>query len=196
MRRILVQTLFGLALLMAGPSAFSQPLSFGTVDGPQIAVLNQERLFSETRFGQRIQAELEAASAELSRQNRELEAALLQEERDLTEQRGTMSAEEFQPLAEEFDARVEDIRQTQADRLRRLNAQADGVEQLFIEMTTPIMRDLLAERGVTAVLDSRAVIYVIEGADITDAAIARIDRDLGDGGDAPILEQIGGPGTP
>lgn len=176
-------------LALSGP-VFAQPLSIGRVEGPPIVILNQERLFSESLFGQRVQAELEAASAALSRQNRELEAALLEEEQSLTAQRATMSAEDFRPLAEEFDTRVEEIRAVQAERLRRLTAQADGAEQLFIQLTTPILRDLLTEIGAAAVLDSRVVIYVGEGGDVTDLALRRVNTDLGDGGEEPILDRI------
>ena len=84
-------------LALSGP-VFAQPLSLGRVDGPPIVILNQERLFSESLFGQRVQAELEEASSALSRQNRELEAALLEEEQSLTEQRTTMTAEEFRAM--------------------------------------------------------------------------------------------------
>lgn len=190
MRRAVSFALIGLALLIGASSAFAQPLSFGRVDGPAIVVLNQERLFADSLFGQRVQAEIEAASEELSRQNRELEAALLEEELALTEQRATMSEEEFRPLAEAFDARVEGIREAQAQLLRRLSAQADAAQQLFVELTTPILRGLLRDIGASAVLDSRAVLYVADGGDVTEQALARIDAELGDGGEEPILDRL------
>jgi len=194
MRLPLTIVAFGLALIIGASSAFAQPLSFGRVDGPAVVILNQERLFAESLFGQRVQRELEAASSELSRQNRDLEAALLEEEQSLTAQRATMSEEEFRPLAEEFDTRVEEIRAVQAERLRNLTALADGAQQLFIELTTPILRGLLRDIGATAVLDSRAVIYVVDGGDVTNVAMERINSELGDGGDTPLIDQLV-PGT-
>lgn len=179
-----------LALAMTGGGAGAQPLSFGTIDGPPVVVLNQDRLFSESLYGQRVQAELETASTDLAQENRDIEARLLEEEQQLTQQRSEMSAEEFQPLADAFDVRVEDIRTTQDERLRELNALADAAERRFVQLTTPILRDLLRDQGAAAVLDSRAVIYLAEGADITDRALARINRELGDGGEQPILDQL------
>ena len=195
MRRPLHSILIGLALLIGASSAFAQPLSFGRVDGPAIVILNQERLFAESLFGQRVQEEIEAASAELSRQNRELEAALLEEELALTQQRAILSEEEFRPLAEEFDTRVEGIRAAQSDVLRRLSAQADAAQQLFVELTTPILRGLLRDIGASAVLDSRAVLYVADGGDVTELALERIDTELGDGGEEPIIDRLI-PGAP
>ncbi len=187
--RPLVHVLVGVSLMAASPGG-SQPLSFGQVEGPAVVMLSQERLFSESLFGQRVQAEIEAATNALARENRQIEAALLEEEQQLTETRAGMSAEEFRPLGDEFDARVEAIRSEQNDRLRRLTSQADAARRFFVQMTTPILVNLLQERGAAAVLDSRAVIYSVDGIDITDLALERIDAELGDGGEGAILNLL------
>lgn len=189
MRAFVHGVLLGLTLLIAS-RGLAQPLSFGQIEGPPVVTLSQERLFSESLFGQRVQAEIEAATNALAAENREIEAALLEEEQQLTQTRAGMSAEEFRPLGDEFDARVEAIRAEQNARLRRLTAQADAARRFFIQATTPILVALLRERGAAAVLDSRAVIYSVDGIDITDIALERIDAELGDGGEAPIMEQL------
>ncbi len=170
--------------------AFAQPLSLGRVEGPPIAVLDQERLFNQSQFGLRLQAELETASAELARQNREIEQSLAEEELALTEQRNVMPSADFAPLAEEFDLRVTALRDEQAARLREINLVADSAPGVFIELTTPIIQQILAERGAAAVLDARAVIYAADGADITSLALEQIDSVLGDGGDLPLFERL------
>jgi len=187
--RALAHAVLGLALLSVSPG-LAQPLSFGQIEGPPVVMLSQERLFSDSLFGQRVQAEIEAASNTLALENREIEAALLEEELQLTETRAGMSAEEFRPIGDEFDARVEAIRTEQNDRLRLLTAQADAARRFFVQATTPVLVALLRERGAAAVLDSRAVIYSVDGIDITDLALARIDAELGDGGEGSILEQL------
>ncbi len=186
--RIIATLCLGFAV--TGGAAQAQPFSLGVIDGPPVVVLNQERLFSGSLWGQRVQSELESASSDLVQQNRAIEAQLLDEEQQLTQQRSEMTAEEFQPLADAFDARVEEIRATQDERLRELNALADAAQRRFLQLTTPVLRDLLSERGAAAVLDSRAVIYLADGADITDAALARIDQAIGEGGEEPILDQL------
>ena len=75
--------------------------------------------------------------------------------------------------------------------MRRLTVQADAARRFFVQATTPILVDLLRERGAAAVLDSRAVIYSVDGIDITDLALERIDSELGDGGEGAILDRIG-----
>ena len=192
--RLLAHALLGVGLLATSP-LLSQPLSFGQIEGPAVVMLNQERLFSESLFGQRLQAEIDAATSALARENRQIEAALLEEELQLTAQRAEMTAEEFRPLGDEFDTRVEAIRAEQSERLRRLTAQADAARRFFIQTTTPILVALLRERGAAAVLDSRAVIYSVDGIDITDLALQRIDSELGDGGEGQLLDRLG-PGAP
>jgi Skp family chaperone for outer membrane proteins len=193
--RPLVYVLVGISLMASSPG-LAQPLSFGQIEGPAVVTLSQERLFTESLFGQRVQAEIEAASTALARENREIEAALLEEELQLTAQRAEMTAEEFRPLGDEFDTRVEAIRSEQGARLLRLNAQAEAARRFFIQTTTPILVALLQERGAAAVLDSRAVIYSVDGIDITDLALERIDAELGDGGEGPIFDQLGTPAEP
>ncbi|MBF9060740.1 OmpH family outer membrane protein [Rhodobacterales bacterium HKCCSP123] len=156
-----------------------------------IVVLNQERLLSQSLYGQRIQREVETAGAALSAENRRIEAQLTEEELRLTEQRATMSAEAFRPLAEEFDTRVEGIRAAQEAKSRALQSQAEAAQALFFEQVFPVLIVLMRERGAAVMMDNRAVLLSVEGADITDAAIALIDAEIGDGPDEPIIDLDG-----
>ncbi len=185
-----IAKLLCLCAAIGASAACAQPLSIGRVDGPPIAILDQERLFTESEFGLRLQRELEQASNALAAENRELEAALLAEEQELTDLRATMDPAAFQEVAAEFDQRVEEIRSAQEARLRDINAVADEAQLVFLQLTTPVLEQVLIDRGAAAVLDSRAVIYAIEGTDITEAALDRINTVLGDGGDIPIFDRL------
>ena len=159
--------------------------------GFPIAVLNQERLLSQSLYGQRIQREVEAAGLALSQENRRIETRLTEEELRLTEQRATMSAEDFRPLAEDFDTRVEGIRAAQEAKSRALQAQAEAAQAQFFEQAFPVLIGLLRERGAAVLMDNRAVLLSVEGADITDEAIALVDAEIGAGGDAPLIDLDG-----
>jgi Skp family chaperone for outer membrane proteins len=156
-----------------------------------IVVLDQERLLSQSRYGQRIQREVEEAGAALSAENRRIEAQLVEEELALTEQRATMSAEEFRPLAEEFDIRVEGIRAAQEAKSRALQSQAEAAQARFFEEVFPILIGLLRERGASVLMDNRAVLLSAEGADITEAAVALVDAELGEGPEGPLIDLEG-----
>jgi Skp family chaperone for outer membrane proteins len=159
--------------------------------GLPIAVLNQERLLSQSLYGQRIQREVEAAGTALAAENRRIESQLTEEELRLTEQRATMTAEAFRPLAEEFDTRVEGIRAAQEAKSRALQSQAEAAQSLFFEQVFPVLIGLMRERGAAVLMDNRAVLLSVEGADITDDAIALIDSEIGEGPAEPLIDLDG-----
>lgn len=156
-----------------------------------ILVLNQDRLLTQTEFGQRIQIELDATSQALAAENRQIEAQLTEEELELTERRPTMSPEDFRTLADEFDTRVVAIRAAQDAKTRDLQAQAEAAQQRFFEETLPILLEIVQARGAAVLLDSRTVLLSAGSVDITDAAIVAIDEALGQGGDAPLISLPG-----
>ncbi|AHM05004.1 Outer membrane protein H precursor [Roseibacterium elongatum DSM 19469] len=156
-----------------------------------IAILNQERLISQTLYGQRIQRELELASNALAAENRRIEGQLSEEELRLTELRDTLQAEEFRALADDFDSRVEGIRAAQDAKARDLQDQTEIAQARFFELTLPILLDLVRARGAAVLMDSRAVLLSADSVDITEAAITRIDAELGEGGARPLISLDG-----
>lgn len=154
-----------------------------------VLTLNQDRLYIASEFGQRVQAELEAASADLSGENRKIEAALVEEEQRLTDDRPTMTPAEFRKLADEFDERVTGIRRAQEQKANSIQRQADDERARFFELAFPVLLRLVEETGAVAILDNSAVIFSVRQIDITDAAIARVDAEVG----AAPLPQDSGP---
>ena len=154
---------------------------------PQVLTIDSERLFDETRFGARAEAEIEAEARALAAENREIEAALMAEERDLTDRRPGMEAEAFQALAEEFDAKVQRIRTEQDAKARALAQARDEAEQAFFNRIAGILGQIVRERGALVILERRDVFLSADAIDITDEAIQRINTALGDGedGEAP-----------
>ena len=150
---------------------------------PGIATLDQEALFLQSEFGQRVQRELEQDRDALAAENRRIEAELMEEERALTEKRGEIPPQEFADLAEAFDAKVQRIRERQDRKARRLQQSLDRARQRFLNEVGPVLTDLLRKRGAAILIDSNAVLISVEGIDLTDEAIAAIDARLGDGGE-------------
>jgi Skp family chaperone for outer membrane proteins len=187
----LVLVLLGGAMPVAAQSAPAEPAS-------AVLVLNQERLLSQSLYGQRIQREVEAAGAALTSENRRIEAQLTEEELALTERRALMSPEEFRPIAAEFDARVNGIRAAQEAKARALQQQAEAAQQAFFETVFPILIDILRARGGSVLMDSRVVLLSADGVDITDEALSLIDARLGEGGTEPLIDLDGtaGDGEP
>ena len=176
----------------AAPAATAEPAGVVVPQSP-ILMLDRNRLLAETMFGKAVEQQFEADSRALIAENLRLEKALEAEERELTDRRATLPAEEFQALAAEFDRKTEAIRTAQDAKSRAITTKREEERQKFLQAAIPVLGDLMREAGAVAIFDSGLVILSLRGADITDEAIARIDKVLGDGrtGQAPPGDTTG-----
>lgn len=148
---------------------------------PQVLALDQDRLFEETLYGQRIRLQVDMISTELAELNRKVSAELAAEEQALTERRATMPQTEFRALASAFDEKVTRLREEQDSRILDLQRRRDLERRGFTARVAPILLEIVQTSGAVAILDERAVILAADAIDVTDEAIARVDRLLGDG---------------
>lgn len=146
-----------------------------------VVTVDQERLFTDSAYGKALLAELEAASAVLAAENREIEARLVAEERALTDERPDLEPEAFREKAAAFDEKVVAIRAEQDEKARALVRRREAAQKSFYAEVLPILTEIVRERGAVAVLESRAVILSADQIDITAQAIARIDERLAPG---------------
>jgi len=169
-----------------------------------VLTLDQERLYEESAFGRRVAAEIDAASADLAAENRQIEAELLAEEQDLTDRRAAMDPEAFRALADAFDQKAVGFRRQQDAKARALQRRDEAERAVFFRAVTPILADLVTELGAVAILDERAILFAAPSIDVTDRAVARIDARIGAGEDlsppGPIvpenLPETGGDAAP
>ena len=148
---------------------------------PPVLVVNQDALFETSAFGRSAQARLEAASATLVAENRQIEAALEAEERDLTARRATLPVDEFHALADAFNVKVEGIRKAQDSKSRSITRSRDDDRQRFFQAAAPVLAEILRERGAVMVLDQSQVVLSLERIDITADAVKRLDALIGSG---------------
>ncbi len=163
--------------------AVAMPLGAQQLGVPQTDVLtiSSERLFADSAFGQRVFREIEAESTLLAEENERIVAQLSKEEKDLTEKRSDLSADEFRPLAEAFDEKVQSHRDGQRAKLDALARRGEEARGQFFEMAQPVLIELLREFGASIVIERSNVVLSTDASDITNAAIARIDAAIGDG---------------
>lgn len=148
---------------------------------PPVLVVNQNALFEQSAFGRGAQERLEAASATLVSENREIEAALEAEELSLTERRANLPPTEFRALAEAFNVKVEGIRKAQDAKARSISRARDEDRQQIFAAARPVLADILREQGAVVVLDQSQVVLSLDRIDITALAIQRLDAQLGSG---------------
>lgn len=170
---------FGVFLTLA--TGLAAPLQAQIVAAQQIYTLDQDRLFGRSAFGARVVQEIEERSAAIAAESRRIEAELRDEEQSLTDQRASLPAAEFRSLADAFDARVEALRESQAQKSFDLNTWTEAEQKRFFEAAFPILVTMAEELGALAIFDQRSVIIASDQVDLTDRAIARIDAELGDG---------------
>ena len=180
MRRVRAGLFLVLALALT-----AQPQGLAAQELPvlksPVVTLDQEKLFTDTRYGRALQAELDAQAAALVAENRKIDAALEAEETDLTNQRARLSPQVFRPLADAFDVKANDLRNAQDAKSRELSRLRDQQRRDFFSGVGPIIGDYMVERGAVAVLEKSSVIVSLGSVDITQEIVARIDQRLGDG---------------
>ncbi len=163
--------------------SFASAVSAQQLGVPQSGVLtiSSDRLFSESAYGQRIFREIEAESEDLGAENERIVAELSAEEKDLTEKRAELTPEEFRPLAEAFDDKVQTHRESQRAKLDALARRSEEARSTFARLAEPVLIDLLRETGASMIIERSSVFLSADASDITDAAIARINAAIGDG---------------
>lgn len=172
-----------LALLAGAAPVIAQ------TDTPQppasaILTIDQDRLYSESAWGKRASRHLADILASLAAENRDLEAKLVIEERELSDKRPTMDPEAFRKAADAFDARVVELRREQDAKSRAIGRIAEAERKAFYAAALPAMGEVLRERGAVVVLDSRAIFVSADSIDVTDEMIASIDAKIGAGENA------------
>jgi len=169
-----------LAMLAGGVGTPPRAQQLGVVQS-DVLVIDIERLLSETEYGQRLQAGIEAARDELIGRNDRVATELEAEEQALTEKRAITPPEEFREMADAFDTKVTQLRRESDQLSRDLERRRDLAPVQFMRVVQPVLADLLEEADAVALLDLRSVILSADVADVTDLAISRIDARIGTG---------------
>ncbi|MEM6941751.1 MAG: OmpH family outer membrane protein [Pseudomonadota bacterium] len=177
--------LFALALgtlIACQPVLAQSSLERGVIVSP-ILTIDSDRLFLESDFGQRVISQIEAQSAALAAENRQIEADLEAEERTLTERRAELDPEAFRELADAFDEKVQQTRSAQAAKGRALTAALDEEREVFLTAAAPVLERLMRDANASVILERRSVFVSAAAIEITDDAITLLNQNLGSGGE-------------
>jgi len=148
---------------------------------PPVLIVDSERLFVETLYGQRLSSELAAQATALQAENDRIVESLTLEERSLTVRRPEMDPQEFRAEAEAFDRKVQDVRRVRDAKNVELQVANAEARSRFEQRVQGIVANIMIERGAVLVLEQRNVVLSVRAANITDDAIVRIDAELGNG---------------
>ena len=165
------------ALLLAGSAGAQTPAD--PVQTP-VLIVDSDRLYQDSRYGQQIRAALDAQAAALKAENDRIVAALTEEERSLTTRRPTMSPDAFRQEAQEFDTKVQGIRRARDAKEVALQTARATAQKDFFAQVQAIVGQIMLERGAAVTFDQRSVFVALTAADVTGEAIARIDASFVD----------------
>ena len=172
-------------LIWAATSVFAQESSdLPRIVTSPILVIQSDRLFAESDFGQRVAKDRAAAEVALNGENRRVTIELEDEERALTEQRKTMPSEEFRAAADAFDDKAQAIREAQINKQREIAQFSEDERLRFFRALNPVMEQILAESNALIILERRTAFAVRDVLDVTERALFQANRIIGDGSDA------------
>jgi Skp family chaperone for outer membrane proteins len=153
----------------------------GPLPNTAVIIIDKERVLSDTKYGQRLNAEMRRMELAQIADNTRLSSELEQEEAHLTELRATLSSDEFRSLASEFDTKVQRISdEQQTKNQNRIDQRRQDQLQLFAA-TGPVFEQLMRDTGANVILELRFALIWNDAINMTDVAIQRIDAFLGDG---------------
>lgn len=140
-----------------------------------VASINREVLFSQSAYGLALLSIISEDKNQLVAENDRLLADLEREERELTELRKQITAEEFAPLAKAFDAKANQIRRSQREKLAAINKQLEAARFTFFRQAEAVIRDLMIERGIIYVLNEQAILMSTGEGNITTDVMQLLD---------------------
>lgn len=156
---------------------FGQGENLGLPKSP-VLVVHSDRLFTDSAYGRRVAADMEARSAVLMAENRRIEAELRAEELDLAKRRAVMDPDAFRSLAQAFDQKVQETRRTQEVKFVEITNAREAARQQFGDISLPVLERIMAESGAAVILEQSMVFLSADSVDVTDLALSRIDTIL------------------
>ncbi|TKW67043.1 MAG: OmpH family outer membrane protein [Paracoccus denitrificans] len=152
-----------------------------------VLVLDVEQAYASSAWGKRAQADIETLAREIEAENLRMEDQLVAEEQALAAERASLSAADFRKKAEAFDTRAQTVRRDRRQSAVDLGSRAQADRNAFVEATLPVIAGIMQERSAGIVLDRRQVLAAVNGVDVTRELVARMDEQVGDGGQLPEL---------
>jgi len=162
--------------LLAAPAG-AQQLGYPVPQGQTLPflVIEQDRLLTDSLYGQDIIARNESEAQALREESQQLDRAFEEEERQLTGRRAELPPAEFREMADAFDAKVVRARREQEAKAGALSRRVETRQRDFFRRVGPVLLEILEETGAVAVFDQRDVLISKQDLNITDEVIKRLD---------------------
>ena len=141
-----------------------------------ILVVDLDRAYEISIFGKSMREQFRKDNQDVAAENTLILNALKDEELQLTEDRATLSAEEFSAAAASFDAKVQKIRSARLEKIRQVDEQFKGLKPQFFKRIEPFFDLIMQQFNATVILEKSSILRSIEGIDITELLVERVDE--------------------
>ncbi len=144
----------------------------------QLAVVDVEEIQRTAAAAQDIRRQIKEYRETLQAEFRERDAALRTANQELARQRTILSPEAFAGERKKFEAQlVATQREVQLQRQALDKAMKESLKSVEVVLHE-VIRDVLAETGITLLLRSQALVYSVDSLDITKLVLATLDERL------------------
>ncbi len=159
-----------LALMLLAPLSARAETSIGVVDVQALLTQSEAAKSIEKQVAEFKEKFLSEVSGE--------EQSLRENEKLLTEQRGTLSKDEFTTKAKEFEERLYKMRQKTQGRKRALDEAFSKANGQIRAKVYEIVQQIASARKFNLVITKQNVIVGEESIDLTDETMTRLNKEL------------------
>jgi Skp family chaperone for outer membrane proteins len=162
----------------APAAAAAAPAAKGGLPPVIVALFDKESLFRESSAGKDFRKQLDELrnkfQGDLSRRQEDLR----KKEGDLRNRQAIMSAEAFEAERKKFEEDVTQAQSTFEEKQREIQGAIARAEEEITKATTPILAELMRQKGATLLFDKAFVLISVNEFDITADVIKKLDVTL------------------
>ena len=189
----------GVALAAAPALAFAQaPAALPTTEGQRFAVINIQRVASESTEGKASTAKVQALNQKKIGELNELNKRLQADQQKLQSQ-GTMLNEAARAeLERNIDKEQKDLQRAQQDAQEEVQQLQQDLQNGFQSKLLPIIQQVVNERKITIMFSSAdaGIVFADPALDLTADVIKRFDAAAAPAAGAPAAPTTAAPATP
>lgn len=165
-----------LAVLMVAPVVMSP--SVYAADAPTIAIIDYNKIMTDSKAGASLQKQIEAKRDAFSREFAEKDKTLKASQAELIEAREKLTADEFNKKRKAFDTQISDVKSLFE---KRRNGLQQGVDKAMSDLRRSILEAsaaVAAEKGFDIVLSRESVVIAEKDLDITAEVLSALDAKM------------------
>ncbi len=166
-----------LALVLVVVSA-ARDLAAQRLPEAVVAVVDYQRLLSESKAAQSIRAQIEARRKRYQEEISAKEQELLEQDRELSRQRALLSPEAFQQRRRAFEEEAARVQRLVQQRRRELDTASAQAYAVVRDAILEIIGGMAESRGFNLVLPSSTVLLFSPKLDLTEEVLEELNRRL------------------